>query len=236
MPSASDLALVFTTGLLGGAHCIGMCGGFVVMYSSEYATGGKGSRPPAIAHLMYNTGRILTYSVAGGFMGYAGSFVEAAGSLKGIQGAALLLAGAFMVLLGLNLLGILGRPDMVDSAGIINTKVFRGAFRKILGLKSPMATLPLGMMLGLVPCGLSYTMEIRAASSGGFLQGFVMMAVFGLGTAPALLGFGFLYTAIAARYRERIYRLAAVLVVLIGVQSLLRGMAFNGWIPPGPLW
>lgn len=236
MPSAADLVLMFTTGLLGGAHCIGMCGGFVVMYSSEYATGGKGSRPPVAAHLMYNTGRILTYSVVGGFMGYAGSFVEAAGRLKGIQGAALFLAGGFMVLLGLNLLGILGRPDMVDNAGIINTKVFRGAFRKILGLKSPMATFPLGLMLGLVPCGLSYTMEIRAASSGGFVQGFVMMSVFGLGTAPALLGFGFMYTAIAARYRERIYRLAAVLVVLIGVQSLLRGMAFNGWIPPGPLW
>lgn len=234
MPQLSDILLVFTTGLLGGAHCIGMCGGFVLMYSTEYAT--AGARVPASSHVMYNAGRILTYSLVGGFMGYVGSFVEAAGRLKGIQGAALLLAGAFMVLLGLNLLGVLGRPDALDSGGLTGNRVFRSAFKKLVGMGSPLATFPLGLMLGLVPCGLSYTMEIRAASSGGFAQGFILMAAFGLGTAPAMLGFGFLYTALGARLRQRIYRLAAVLVVLIGVQSVLRGMAHNGWIAPGPLW
>lgn len=239
MPPIGDLALMFTTGLLGGAHCIGMCGGFVVMYSSEYASGagpGGARNAPALAHVMYNAGRILTYSIVGGFMGYIGSFVEAAGRIRGIQGAALLLAGAFMVVMGMNLLGLMGRPDMLDSSGVTETKFFRRAFIKLLRRKGPLATFPLGLMLGLAPCGLSYTMEIRAASSGGFAEGFIMMAAFGLGTAPALLGFGFLYTALAAKFRERIYRLAAVLVVLIGVQSLLRGMAFNGWIPAGPLW
>ncbi len=243
MPPVGDYLLMFTTGLLGSAHCVGMCGGFVLMYSMELSGGGTASdvrmipsAAPAAAHLMYNAGRVLTYSIVGGFMGYAGSFVEAAGRIRGVQGSALLVAGVFMVVMGFNLLGIIGRPDMMESAAVSESGLFRRAFRRLLGMKSPVAVFPLGLMLGLVPCGLSYTMEIKAASSGGFWQGFSLMAAFGLGTAPALAGLGFVSAALAARLRERIYKAAAVLVTLMGVQALLRGMAFNGWIPHGPFW
>jgi len=236
MPGLSDYILVFTTGLLGGAHCIGMCGGFVLMYSVEMAGRGRGHGAPVISHVMYNLGRILTYSLVGGFMGFAGSFVEAAGRIRGVQGSALLVAGAFMVVMGLNLMGVIGRPDMIDAVSISESGLFRRAFRRLAGRGGALAVFALGLLLGLVPCGLSYTMEIRAASSGGFWQGFTLMSAFGLGTAPALLGLGFASAALAARFRERVYRLAAVLVVLMGVQALLRGMAFNGWIAHGPLW
>lgn len=243
MPQVSDYLLMFTTGLLGSAHCVGMCGGFVLMYSMELSGAGAAadirsstSGAPMAAHLMYNAGRILTYSIVGGFMGYAGSFVEAAGRIRGVQGSALLVAGAFMVVMGLNLLGVIGRPDMIDSAAVSESGLFRRIFNRLLGMKSPAAVFPLGLMLGLVPCGLSYTMEIRAASSGGFWQGFTLMAVFGLGTAPALAGLGFVSGAIAARLRRKMYKAAAALVIMIGAQALLRGMAFNGWLPHGPLW
>lgn len=243
MPPVGDYLLMFTTGILGSAHCVGMCGGFVLMYSMELSgatttaeVSVASSAAPAAAHLLYNAGRILTYSLVGGFMGYAGSFVDAAGRIRGVQGSALLVAGVFMVVMGLNLMGVIGRPDMIESAAVSESGLFRRAFRRLLRIKSPLAVFPLGLMLGLVPCGLSYTMEIKAASSGGFWQGFTLMSAFGLGTAPALAGLGFVSAALAARLRQRIYRAAAALVTLMGVQALLRGMAFNGWIPHGPLW
>jgi len=229
----SDYAMVFTTGLVGSAHCVGMCGGFVLMYSVEVGAGG---RPSPSAHAAFNLGRIFTYSVVGGVMGLVGSFVETAGAIKGVQGLALLLAGGLMILMALNLIGVLGRPGLIDSAGLSGSGPFRSAFLKIMSLKGPLATLALGLLLGFIPCGLSYTMEIKAASSGGFWQGASLMAVFGLGTAPAMFGLGFVSSALAAKLRERIYKVAAVLVLLMGVQAVLRGMAASGWIEHGPAW
>jgi len=232
-PAAGEYALVFLTGLLGSAHCIGMCGGFVLMYSTR---GGQAQATRWPAHILYNSGRILTYSIVGGLMGYAGSFVETAAEIRGIQGAALLLAGTLMVGMGLNLIGLLGRPGSLDSPGITSTRPFRRAFLSLMQ-GGPLSTFPLGMLLGLVPCGLSYTMEIKAASAGGFVQGFFLMAAFGLGTAPAMLALGRLSSVLTARFRSRAYRAAAAAVILLGIQSLLRGLAFNGIIDHnGLLW
>jgi len=215
-----------------------MCGGFVLMYSAELGAPGGGYGPArrAASHAAYNIGRILTYSVVGGFMGYAGTFVESAGRLRGIQGLVLLIAGGMMVVLGLNLLGVVGGPGWLDSAGVASKGRFGRAFRSLMQRRGVAAVFGLGLLLGLIPCGLSYTMEIKAASSGGFWQGFSLMAAFGLGTAPALLGVGFFYQLLEAGLRSWLYRLAAVLVLVIGVKTLLHGMAFNGWIPHGPFW
>jgi len=238
MPGPADYILMFTTGLLGGAHCVGMCGGFVLMYSAELGAPGGGNGPAkrAASHAAYNLGRILTYSVVGGFMGYAGTFVESAGRLRGVQGLVLLIAGGLMVLMGLNLLGVIGGAGWLDSAGIASKGRFGRAFRSLMQRRGVSAVFGLGLLLGLIPCGLSYTMEIKAASSGGFWQGFSLMTAFGLGTAPALLGVGLFYQLLEAGMRSWIYRLAAVLVLVIGLKTLLHGMAFNGWIPHGPFW
>lgn len=232
MPPVTEYLAVLTTGFLGGAHCIGMCGGFVLMYSVE-ASGGTSNW---YAHLTYNMGRILTYSLVGGFMGWVGSFVEAAGRIKGVQGLALIVAGFFMVLMGLNLMGVLGRRDALDSSGLTGLGAFRSAFRSLVGSGGPLSMLPLGLLLGLVPCGLSYTMEIKAASSGGFWQGFTLMTVFGLGTVPAMAGFGFFSSYLTGRLKDRIYRLAAAMVILLGVQAFLRGLASSGIVPHWIFW
>jgi len=236
MPPVSDYILTFTTGLLGGAHCVGMCGGFVIMYSAELRAAGVNASwsRRAVSHAAYNTGRIITYSLVGGLMGVAGSFVESAGRLQGIQGLALLIAGGMMIALGLNLLGLLGKPGWLDSASVASKGGFGRAFRSLMSRRGTAAVFGLGLLLGLIPCGLSYTMEIKAASSGGFLQGFSLMAAFGLGTVPALVGVGLFYDVLEAKLRARIYKAAAVLVLVIGVKTLLRGLAFNGWIPHGP--
>jgi sulfite exporter TauE/SafE len=77
---------------------------------------------------------------------------------------------------------------------------------------------------------------MNAAASGSFITGMLTTAVFGLGTAPAMLSFGFLVTRIRPRLKLALYRISAVLIILLGFQAFFRGMAFNGWIAPGRFW
>ncbi len=223
---------IFLIGLLGSMHCIGMCGGFVAMYSLR-----KPAAEPSLPyHLLYNIGRISTYSIIGGTLGYIGSFAASLGKHRGIPGAVLLFSGVVMVLMGLNLAGVLGKRGLFEDTGITERTFFRTSLRRILALESAWGTLLLGLLLGFLPCGLLYPLFMNAAASGGFVSGMFTMFVFGLGTVPAMLSFGYLVSRIQPHMKVFLYRIAAVLIVLLGVRSLLRGMTFNGWISFGKYW
>ncbi|MEK6744420.1 MAG: sulfite exporter TauE/SafE family protein [Nitrospirota bacterium] len=223
---------IFIIGLLGSTHCIGMCGGFVAMYSLRKPA----TEPSFPYHLLYNLGRITTYSLIGGTLGYVGSFAASLGRHRGIPGAVLLFSGVIMILMGLNLAGILGKRGLFEDTGITERTFFRTSLHRILALESAWGTLLLGLLLGFLPCGLLYPLFMNAAASGGFVSGMVVMLAFGLGTVPAMMSFGYLVSHIQPHMKVFLYRIAAVLIVLLGVRSLLRGMAFNGWIPFGKYW
>ncbi len=223
---------IFLIGLFGSMHCIGMCGGFVAMYSLKSPS----ARPSLPYHLLYNLGRITTYSIIGGILGYIGSFAAYIGRHRGVPGAVLLVAGVFMILMGLNIAGMLGKRELFDDTGITERTFFREALHTILALESAWGTLLLGLLLGFLPCGLLYPVLMQAAASSGFISGMVIMLVFGVGTVPAMLSFGFLISRIQPHRKLFLYRIAAVLIIILGLQSLLRGMAFNGWIAHGKYW
>jgi sulfite exporter TauE/SafE len=223
---------LFFIGLLGSAHCIGMCGGFVAMYSLRKPA----AQPSLTYHLLYNLGRITTYSVLGGVLGAIGSFVTYAGARRGISGATLLGAGALMIIMGLNIAGVLGKRGLFEESAVTESSFFRKILQRILDLDSAWAVFLLGLLLGFLPCGLLYPIFMNAAASGTFFSGAVAMAVFGLGTAPALIFFGFLVTKLQPRMKITLYRLAAVLIILLGLKTFLRGLAFNGWIAHTRLW
>jgi hypothetical protein len=223
---------IFLIGLFGSMHCIGMCGGFVGMYSLRRPA----DRPALPSHLLYNLGRITTYSALGGILGRIGSFAAYAVHRRGIPGMALMLAGLLMVVMGFNIAGMTGKRGFLGDGGITGTSLFRKALHQALSLRTWWGTFALGLLLGLLPCGLLYPVLVHAASSGGFVPGALTMAVFGLGTTPAMMSFGHLLSRIQPRSRRSLYRIAAVLIVLLGLQSLLRGMAFNGWIAHGRFW
>jgi hypothetical protein len=207
---------IFLIGLLGSMHCIGMCGGFVAMYALR-----KPAAAPSLPyHLMYNIG----------------SFAASLGRHRGIPGTVLLFSGVVMVLMGLDLAGILGKRGLFEDIGITERTFFRKSLHRILALESAWGTLLLGLLLGFLPCGLLYPLFMHSAASGGFTNGMLTMLVFGLGTVPAMLSFGYLVSRIKPHLKLFLYRIAAVLIILLGVRSLLRGMAFNGWIPFGKYW
>jgi len=228
----SESVEIFLIGLLGSMHCIGMCGGFVAMYTLRKPA----PRPALPYHLFYNIGRIATYATIGGIMGYIGSFAMTLGKHRGIPGTVLLVSGAFMVLMGLDLAGIQGKRGFFENSGITERAFFRQFFHRIFLLESIWGTLLLGLLLGFLPCGLLYPLFMNAAASGGFVNGMFTMLVFGLGTVPAMLSFGYLVSHIRPRMKVFMYRIAAIMIILLGVRSLLRGMAFNGWILFGNYW
>lgn len=228
----SNLLEIFLIGLLGSMHCIGMCGGFVAMYSLKKPM----TQPSLPYHVLYNLGRIATYSFLGGVLGYLGSFAAYAGEHRGIPGAVLLIAGIFMALMGLNIAGVLGRKGLFEESGITGTSVFRSALHRILALDSVWGAFLLGLLLGFLPCGLLYPILMSAAASGGFASGMIIMAVFGLSTLPALTGLGFLVTRLQPHIKRTLYRVAAVFIILLGLRMFLRGLSYNGLIPFGTFW
>lgn len=236
-----DLFLVFLTGVVFGAgHCVGMCGGFVTAYtlarpcpsSRTPLTHSLGSIP---SHLAYNFGRLTTYTLVGGLMGLIGSQVNDTSRLLGVQGAATTAAGLMMILWAIAKF----RGRTLFEAGrtsLFRMKWLRDRFRDLTRVRNLTGPLILGLLLGFLPCGLLATMQIKAAGTGSISGGMLVMFVFGLGTAPALIAFGTLSAWLTRSLRERLDHVAAVLVFSAGILSLLRGLAANGIIPHVNRW
>ncbi|MDH4164254.1 MAG: sulfite exporter TauE/SafE family protein [Nitrospirota bacterium] len=212
--------LAFTTGLAGGfGHCIGMCGPIVAMTALRTASDpGPGFFP----QLLYHAGRIITYAVIGGLMGLAGSFVNVAGRMMGIQQVVLVLAGLVMTVMGLSIAGLFGSTKWIERH---NNAVLSAASR-VLSLGSRARFLPLGLLMGLLPCGLSYTVFIAAAGAGSPAAGAVTMLAFGAGTVPALLLFGAAVTWLSSRMRAAVQRAGGIMVVVMGLYYLAKGIRF----------
>lgn len=238
-----EFGLVFVAGLFASLHCISMCGGFIAAYSlrvvgAQAPAGLAMAVRPAIlwAHLQYNAGRLTSYTLLGGLMGLIGSFIAASGHLIGVQGLASILAGVFMIFLGLSLgrwlpYMLFLQPAWVSQFGRINN------LGKTLSARTmALGTYPLGLLLGLMPCGPLYAMEINAAGTGSIGQGMLTLLAFGLGTVPTLYAFGLVSSAVGHRLPRLMFQVAALVVILLGGLTLLRGLAMNNLIPHVGIW
>jgi sulfite exporter TauE/SafE len=209
--------LAFTTGFLGGfGHCIGMCGPLVASYTLHAAA----ARSKIIPHLIYNAGRLTTYTFIGSLMGLAGSFVNTAGKLAGIQNIAAMLTGMLMIAAGLSIAGFFKGAKYIES----HNSFILGAVKVVVETDSPLRYYPLGLLLGLLPCGLSYSVFIGAAGAGGLFQGMFYVFCFGIGTVPALLLFGVVMNYVSSRIRGWLYRASGVAVIISGVYFLVKGI------------
>lgn len=211
-----DLGLLgfLMLGLVGSAaHCVGMCAPFVMVVSRHYAPS-TDPRGVLAAQAWYNAGRIITYVLLGALAGGLGHAVDRAGAWMGVQRAAGVVAG--MVLVTWALASWLGMGQ-----GAHGVAVFARVARMVKGRIPPHPIL-VGLFLGLLPCGLLYTAVI-AAGPRGPIDGAVALAVFGAGTAPALLGVS-LADQLLGRARRVFNRLSQVFVLVIGLWYLWRGL------------
>lgn len=218
----SGYLLALTTGILGGfGHCIGMCGPIVATYTLTSASDRSPSLSGRLApHILYHGGRITTYMIIGGLMGFSGSFVDTAGRITGLQNSAAVAAGIVMIVMGLSIAGIAGRTAWLEQH---NGFVLRAA-TKVLAARSLLRYYPLGLLLGLLPCGLSYTIFIASAGTGALVPGILTACAFGIGTLPALLLFGTVVSYFSAALRGRIYTAGGVLVIIMGIYFLFKGI------------
>lgn len=215
MTPAVDLLGFLTLGLLGGfGHCVGMCSPFVMLVSRRFVAPGASRGATMGAQAWYTAGRLATYAVLGAVAGALGGVVQLAGSLVGVQRAAEGLAGLVLVLYGLgSLLGSL--PGRAGAGGALFARVVGLLKRRVPG--HPFA---LGLVLGLLPCGLLWSAVIAATALGGAGQGALALALFGLGTAPSLLGLS-LADQLLVRHRAWINRVGQAFVLAMGAWFLV---------------
>lgn len=212
----------FIVGLLGGVHCIGMCGGIVSALTFGLPEKSRGSVISQLPfQLAYNLGRLISYVIAGAIMGGLGVLLAGMLPMQMAQQALLMLAGIFMVLLGLYLAGWWMVLNRVERLGGVLWRRLEPMARKLMPVHSPTQAFAIGMLWGWVPCGLVYTMLINAVSSGGALQGAGLMFAFALGTLPNLLAIGLLAGAAARLARSQTARkVAGITVMLFGIYTL----------------
>ena len=219
-----DLASVITIAFLGAfGHCIGMCGGIVIAYSSSKLDAGWGKGRQAAAHLLYSLGRTQTYTVLGVLFGYLGGVTTFSNTANGVL---LIVAGIAMALTGLSLAGKL--PFLASlSSPVSQSRWYGNTFSTLLRDQSLFSLYFLGMLNGLLPCGFVYFFAITAASTGSPLWGGVVMAVFGLSTLPALFSLGF-FVSLFQRggLRRWMTRLAAIAVILYGAYTMYSGYEY----------
>ncbi len=212
------LGLLFVVGLLTGFHCVGMCGGFVVGYTTKAAAQGA-SR--ALSHLQYGTGKLLSYTVMGATFGLLGSFVTFTPLMRGVVG---ILAGIFLSIYGLSMLGVFSwtKKIRIASPAFLDRFVDRQSKR----LKSPLV---IGLLNGLmIACGPLQAIYVMAAGTGSVIEGAKSLFVFGAGTLPVMLGFGLVTSVVSARATRKILFASGIIVMVLGAIMINRGLALSG--------
>lgn len=239
---ATQLALLVGTGLaMSLGHCLGMCGPIVSAFAVRQRAQGTTSRRLALSTLLYHGGRITAYAAIGTALGLLGSVV--ARQDHPFQGWLSILAGVLMILLGLGLVGILPTQRWVESgsrgSGLAGTGRWVGrTVGSLLGARGAGRHLALGFANGFLPCGPVAAVGLSAAAAGSPWRGGLAMLAYGLGTIPALFVLGMGVGALSASTRTKLFRLGAVLVLVIGAQLCLRGLhglGLTGGFKIGPV-
>ncbi|KPK41010.1 MAG: hypothetical protein AMJ69_00390 [Gammaproteobacteria bacterium SG8_47] len=232
----ASLISAFVVGLLGGVHCVGMCGGIVAALSMSHTPSALGrsvaehaTPRPIVLLLAYNIGRIGSYTLAGALFGSIGWLATSALTIRDAQLALQAGAGLFMCALGLYLAGWWRGLAHVEKLGSRFWRRIEPLGRRLLPVRHAHHALLVGALWGWLPCGLVYSVLIWSIAAGNATQGALLMLSFGLGTLPNLLLMGLLATRVARALRAPALRAAAGSVVIgFGLYMLLltlRGLA-----------
>ena len=213
-----DTLSIITIAFLGSfGHCIGMCGGIVIAYSTAGTVQTRNKAGQTLVHLLYSLGRVTTYTVLGAIFGALGGVVV----FDHLTSAILLgVAGLAMILAGLALMGRLRILNLLESS-LSSSVWYQKQFRSLIKSQSLLGFYMLGMLNGLLPCGFVYFFAITAASTASPLYGAIVMLIFGMSTIPSLFSLGFFVGLFKKlRFRNVMTRLAALSVIVYGVFTL----------------
>ncbi len=190
-------------------HCVGMCGGFVLAYSSTKVGKHFNQKERLASHLLYNLGRTISYTLIGAVVGLIGSVFALSPNLRATL---YLFAGLVMLLVGLWLFGFVWVSRLLEY-DFTRISFFKTAFQKLLKSDSKMSFLSLGILNGFFPCGLVYFFASSAAASGSALKGALIMFVFGLSTILPMLSLAYASTILQkTELRKAASKISALLI------------------------
>ena len=208
------LLAAISLGFLGSFHCIGMCGPIAFSIPVKRTT----STSVLAGSLIYNSGRIITYTIIGFLFGLLGQGIALAGWQN-----------ALSITLGVFILFILFLPNAIPlryNVGLFFGLIekIKSQLRKLFSIHTSSSLLLIGILNGLLPCGLVYLGVAGAIATGSAINGALFMAVFGIGTFPAMISLTVIRDYISLRVRERIRRTIPIFVGIMGILLILRGM------------
>ena len=201
----------FAAGIAGSLHCIGMCGGIMLTQ-----TCGKNTSPTA-GSALYNGGRLISYTTAGAVFGGIGGAISYTDQFRSML---FTLCGVLVVLMALRMWGIIPwlRNLSIELPGICRLPA---SLRNTAGIGRPLIV---GILTGLMPCGMLAAMWMAAVSSGNMLNGAMIMLAFSAGTAPVMFIFGAFGAMIPKRYNKYIVKISTALIAALGLLLVLKGL------------
>lgn len=223
-----SLPVVLVVGLTAGiSTCMALVGGLVLGVSTRFAKQNPESTglQKFIPHLYFNLGRVISYFVLGGVIGYAGSFFKISTSVLGLL---VVVVGLIMLLLGSQLV------DIFPFLKKVSFTLPKG-LHKLLGIKekadqeySNTNTTLLGASTFFLPCGFTQAMQLYAISTGSPLQGALTMGVFAIGTTPGLLGIGGLISAVKGQGSKLFFKTVGVVLIFLSLFNISNGLNLIG--------
>lgn len=223
--------MLFVVGVLTSVHCVAMCGGINLTQclSGMNAVGTDKKISTFLPSLLYNLGRVISYTAIGFVLGFAGRLIGGSGAGVPVllQGILKMIAGIFMVIMGINMLNIFPwlRRLWLRMPRFLAVKT--GAERE--KHTQPFAV---GLLNGLMPCGPLQSMQIVALACANPFAGALSMFLFSLGTVPLMLGLGSFISALGRRFTQKVMGIGAILVVVLGLAMLAQGGSLSGLFSP----
>jgi sulfite exporter TauE/SafE/copper chaperone CopZ/plastocyanin domain-containing protein len=217
-----NYGMLFVIGLITSVHCIAMCGGINLSQCIPQSEkrDGEGRFAALRPTLLYNLGRVISYTAVGFIVGGLGSVISFSNAM---QGGLKLIAGVFMVIMGINMLGIFPWLRRLNPR---MPKAF--ALRVNADKAKSNSPLVIGLLNGLMPCGPLQAMQIYALSSGSPFTGALSMFLFSMGTVPLMFGLGALSTVLSKKFTHKVMTVGAVLVVVLGLSMFSQGWNLSG--------
>lgn len=208
--------LIFVIGLLASFHCIGMCGGLVVSYTCGINLKVPNKSP--WPHLLYNLGRIISYTAIGGILGGIGSFFAVSPLFSG---SVMIIAAAFMLIMALNLVT---HFSWLQKLSLHTPKFIAKLLFSQKNNKRPLGPFLIGLANGLMPCGPLQAMQLYALATGSIVTGALSLFFYALGTAPLMFGLGNVISLISNKFMKKALKISAIIVALLAVIMLWRGI------------
>lgn len=209
------LAVAFSLGLFGSFHCIGMCGPIAL----SLPIGSFSQIKKYISILLYNLGRITTYSLIGLIVGLIGESI----SLVGFQ-QSLSISLGIVLIFGVLINYFLPNKHKLNLGNTKPLKIVKSKLSILFQQKSISSIYLIGVLNGFLPCGFVYIAIAGAIATGNYIDSIKFMAAFGFGTFPVMIIANFAGMFINIKLRNSIKKLVPIFVFVMGLLLVLRGM------------